>query len=59
MTLPPTKANELLEHIENCPACRRVSDKHPSARYCPVGRALIIATLKERHGPRNHTIGER
>lgn len=59
MTLPATKANELLEHVAECPACRRVRDKRPGARYCPAGRALIVATLKERHGPRNHTIGER
>lgn len=42
--IPPVEAaDRLLDHVGRCPRCR-------NRKHCPVGKALIRKTLKERHG---------
>lgn len=47
--LPGGYADKLLMHLGTCEICREAKLNN-EARKCPEGRALLRATLEERHG---------
>jgi hypothetical protein len=47
--LPGGKADELLQHLSNCPQCKGAKVAN-TPDFCPVGKQLIRLTMKERHG---------
>lgn len=48
--LPTEAADRLLTHVSTCPQCKRALGHRRRGKMCPVGRALVLRTLTERHG---------